>query len=364
MNKLVGVYCEITSICNQSCPYCYNKKTLREHHEIPLESLKKMAQELDAMGSPDITLSGGEPFLRTDLYEILNAFEEEHIEVSFISNGECFEGNNMYLLTRYQPHLQLTFDGYNSETHDKTRGKGNFVRLINGIKDSRDKGFCGSIAVRINISNENINCIDSILNMLTREFEKEGGNLINTVNVAAVHSNGSYSGDKILPRSKYKYLADRIDEWNHRQVSKDSFTAAYDFLNPDIGCAYNGENGSVECGIRVDSKGDVFPCQLFSDPMFSIGNINQSCLREILSSDKMTAFIEQISSRKMHEPCHSCAYKAFCGCGCPAKSYMETGSIVSDYGCSERKEFFYSAIKKYLDEKQQGDLCKSYSSRH
>lgn len=345
MNKLVGVYCEIISICNQRCPYCYNEKNLLEHYEIPLESLKKMARELDIMGAPHITLSGGEPFLRTDLYEILNAFEEEHIEVSFISNGKCFEEGNMYLLTRYQPHLQLTFDGYNSDTHDKTRGKGNFERLISGIRNSRSKGFNGSITLRININNENINWIDSILNMLTTEFESKDGNLINSVNVAIVHGNGSYSDDKILPRSKYKYLADKIDEWNHLQTEKNSFVATYDFLNPDIGCPYNGENGSIECGIRIDSKGDVFPCQLFSDPIFSLGNINHFSLREILSSDKMAAFVERISSRKMHEPCQSCGYKAFCGCGCPAKSFMETSSIVSDQGCSERKELFYLALK-------------------
>lgn len=350
MNKLVGVYCEIISICNQYCPYCYNKKKLREHHEISCKSLVKIAQELDEMGVPNITISGGEPFLRTDLFEILNAFEEEQIEVSFISNGKCFEGSNIYLLTRYQPHLQLTFDGYNPDTHDKTRGKGNFMCLVKGIKDSRKKGFNGSIAVRININNENIAWIDSIFNMITKEFENENGNLINSVNVAIVHSNGSYSGKKILSHNKYKYLASKIDNWNRQQIEKGSFTATYDFLNPDIGCPYNGENGSIECGIRIDSKGNVFPCQLFSNPMFSLGNINSSSLRNILSSDKMAAFVEQISSRKTLEPCLSCGYQAFCGCGCPAKSFMETNCIVSYQGCSERKKIFYSALEDYLKE--------------
>ena len=128
MNKIVNVYCEIISRCNRRCPYCYNEKNLNSFSELSVNDIRKLTRELKDCGNYHITLSGGEPFLKKDLYEILEMLEEECMEVSIISNGTCFE--YMYILKRFQPHLQLTFDGFDAETHDKTRGAGNFEILV------------------------------------------------------------------------------------------------------------------------------------------------------------------------------------------------------------------------------------------
>ena len=257
----------------------------------------------------------------------------------------CFEDHNINILRRFQPHLQITFDGFDSTTHDITRGKGNFNCIVNGIKNSRKKGFLSSIGVRINIHNDNFIIIDSILKMLVENFE-EDESLISTVYVAIVHENGSYARNKILGRDHYQELAQKIDDWNKIQIQKESFTATYEFLNPDIGCPYNEENGSIDCGIKIDCKGHVYPCQLFSDSSFSLGNIRDSSLQDIISSNEMDCFIEKISKRKNNEQCLKCAYQIFCGRGCPAKSFIETKNIFSEQYCFERKKTFNSILKK------------------
>ena len=71
MNKIVGVYCEITSRCNQHCPYCYNEKYSKEFSELTIDDIKKIAKELDLLHISGVTLSGGEPFLHSDLYNVL-----------------------------------------------------------------------------------------------------------------------------------------------------------------------------------------------------------------------------------------------------------------------------------------------------
>ncbi len=349
MNRIIGVYCEITNKCNQKCPYCYNENSMNEKIELSEDNVNKIANELRSMGIPYITLSGGEPFLHSNINKILDILEKEEIETSVISNGLCFEHGNMFLLKRYQPHLQITFDGYNDETHDITRGVGNFSCIVKGIKNSRENGFVGSIGLRINITNLNAGLIENILDMISVNFLSDNNNLINSIYVAVVHKNSTYSSENILPNDKYTELASKIDKWNKKQKESDSIVAAYEFLNPDIGCPYNGENGFIECGIRIDSNGAVYPCQMFTDPEFILGNIKKSQLQEIISSEKMANVIDKISGRKNQNMCKTCAYQIMCGCGCPAKSLLNTNSIFSQETCKDRKRIFNDILTRVVE---------------
>jgi MoaA/NifB/PqqE/SkfB family radical SAM enzyme len=70
----------VTSRCNAACPFCLNKSRLKPQDagtsgELTIDEIRKVAQNLGRM--PYLTMSGGEPFLRSDLAEIVTAFYEE-----------------------------------------------------------------------------------------------------------------------------------------------------------------------------------------------------------------------------------------------------------------------------------------------
>lgn len=192
-----------------------------------------------------------------------------------------------------------------------------------------------------------------ILDMLIHEFNvnKQDKSLINTVYIALVHSNSKIDNTFTLQRAEYESLPNIIDNWNKKQISVDSITAAYEFMNPDIGCPYNNEMGTIDCGIKIDSEGDVFPCQLFSDKKFCIGNINENNLDCIIQSKEMNDFILIIRERKLiNKNCVKCGYKFLCGCGCPAKAFIEYKDINSPQLCPIRKETFNSMLKEIIRE--------------
>lgn len=166
MSKIVSAYMEICGLCNEHCPYCYNSKLVRTGNIIPKGNLIRVLNELDLLGVRSCTLSGGEPFLHPELSSILQAAKSSNIKILMISNGLCFSLKHSDLLYSFSPDLQITFDGFDSTSHDATRGKGNFNLITNGIMNLDMSSFSGQLHIRINLHGRNISQVQRILDML------------------------------------------------------------------------------------------------------------------------------------------------------------------------------------------------------
>src|SRR5690606_8558814 len=89
--KLYSVAIELTATCNQKCTYCYND--WRQHNGAHVatadtEQLIARAKKLlDSFDIDHVTLTGGEPFARPDIWELLDLFREHGVRMQFISNG-------------------------------------------------------------------------------------------------------------------------------------------------------------------------------------------------------------------------------------------------------------------------------------
>lgn len=355
MSKLIAAYIEITGKCNSKCPYCYNEKLVSTGKELPLDRLVDVFQELKAKGITDVALSGGEPFLYRQIRKLLDETKRIGINVAVISNGTCFSEYGLKILSSYQPNLQITFDGHNAMLHDNTRGNGNFQRITKGIKAARNAGYHGKISVRFNIHKSNNEHIAEFLDMISLNYDVDGKDFrdIDSIGMALVHRTeddlGSFkdylASDEYL---NYPQIFSQFEEWNERHSAK----ITYDFNNPDIGCAYNAPAKDVRCGIRIALDGNVYPCQMFTDPKFSIGNILQEPLSDIMNGEKLSQFIDLVHSRRDRiDTCKTCAFKGVCAGGCPAQAYIENGTINSVTArCKSRKQHFGKAFSAILDE--------------
>ena len=353
MNRIIGAYIEITGQCNEKCPYCYNEKLMQECNELPVEIISKLSDELLEMGITAITLSGGEPFLHAGINRILKISKEKGIRITAISNGTCFHPDYMGILLTYSPSLQLTFDGYDQKTHDATRGLGNFERLTMGYYKARQLGYNGSVSIRINLHQKNVSELGSILDMISRVFEVDTDNsVVSSISLSYVHK-ADWHDDRfdaiILPEQYGNQIeiSNSIKAWNsmHRIQIKDITS------EPDIGCPFNGEKASVDCGIRIAINGDVFPCQLFSDPQFCIGNVYSTSIQEIANGESMSQFLQLIKGRHANIPkCSQCAFHGVCGSGCPGQAFGLYGTLYAiTERCAERKVKLSNKLRKVFD---------------
>lgn len=88
MLPLRHINLEITSRCNMSCRHCCQESYLHKKNDLSFQELILLIKELRSLGIRSVVISGGEPFLRHDLFEIFNSFENNGINVSAIlTNG-------------------------------------------------------------------------------------------------------------------------------------------------------------------------------------------------------------------------------------------------------------------------------------
>jgi len=88
-----------------------------------------------------ITLTGGEPLVRKDLYDLLSVFKENknYFGFSLLTNGTLITAENAARIKEYGPkYVQVSIEG-NRETHDAIRGKGMYDKAVQGLKHLVDQ---------------------------------------------------------------------------------------------------------------------------------------------------------------------------------------------------------------------------------
>ena len=139
-----GIYratVHITDRCNLSCSYCGFDSGGGERAEIPYETLQEILPVLDRHNVRHLDLSGGEVTTRKDLFDILSLAEETHMSLGLISNGTLITSLYAERLARHDIYsVKISLDGFEGE-HDKLRGKGNYKRAMEGIRNLIGNGI-------------------------------------------------------------------------------------------------------------------------------------------------------------------------------------------------------------------------------
>lgn len=132
----IRVEWELTSKCNQHCMFCFNTEHISDQ-ELSFAGVKKIVDELDKNHVFDVVLSGGEPFLYTEMYSLLEYLSQKKLRVNILSNGTVIPENLIQLISHHKSQfvIQLSIEGLQN-THDTiVRLKGAFERVMERIGD-------------------------------------------------------------------------------------------------------------------------------------------------------------------------------------------------------------------------------------
>ena len=125
-----SVEISITGSCNLRCAYCSHFTGPGDvNADRPLEAWLQFFEELGRACVMDVTLSGGEPFVRPDLREIIRGITANHMRFSILTNGTLIDTETAAFLasTKRCNNVQVSIDGAIDTTHDAFRGQGNFA---------------------------------------------------------------------------------------------------------------------------------------------------------------------------------------------------------------------------------------------
>lgn len=341
--KLRGLYIEIMSQCNQKCIYCYNEKIIRQNNVLPLEIIKRNIAKAKKLGINLVTFSGGEPLLYLQIAELLKYCYHLHMDVMIISNITLIDNEKAQLLAKYNPKIQITVDSGDDCLHDLSRGDGTLEKQRKALYMLYENGYAGEVDVRSNLWNRN--CTRENIDSVCR-FAKE--NHLKYIRFALAHNTDFFHEAISDPVRK-----NDISRWVEDAKTKNpNLEVAFPEESVEFGCPLLQESGEIECGFRIAPDGDIFPCQMFFDSEYCLGNVYKDTIDIVIASKKLQNFLELLRLRKdyIHE-CQECVCQCICSGGCPAKSILDSGNIFTPNGaCTQRQEVYQNLLMKALDD--------------
>lgn len=321
-----SVIWDVTYVCNLACPHCLTssgKKTAELNTKQAMSLIDELAKHKVLL----LSLSGGEPFLRPDIVELLTHIASTNMRIDIATNGfELYE--HIVRSVRDLPifQVQVSIDGI-GEQHDQFRGrKGAFERACRTVRQLREDGIAVSLSTTV--TKENLDSLDRIINLAV-ELGCSGYKAIPFIPAGRGQNNALRLK---LDSEGYHRLCRTMRD--RRQSLKGqlniSTEASFDFLlgpHPQSSTA----NGSMGCSagydtLSIGADGTAYPCPFLHD--FSLGNLLERPLRWIWRKSPMLKSLRTITKQDLSEPCRSCTYAPLqCRGGCRAAAYHEYGDL-------------------------------------
>lgn len=141
--------------CNLACTYCLTESSpTAPPRQIPAERMVDLAGQAKALGFSSIGITGGEPFLRSDLVSILGRIAAE-LPVLVLTNGTLFNPRRIeamapLLRSEHPVSLQISLDSARAEDNDALRGDDNFSRVAAAVPRLIAAGFHVRVAATLN----------------------------------------------------------------------------------------------------------------------------------------------------------------------------------------------------------------------
>jgi MoaA/NifB/PqqE/SkfB family radical SAM enzyme len=264
-----GLIFQVTNKCNSRCVTCFNWKVLNREldKELSLEEIDKFSKSFGRINN--ITIGGGEPFLREDLSEIIKCFARNNNPSVIAIPTNCLSGDIIVsrvreILESFKGTLKigLSLDGIGQD-HDRIRGVGgNFDKFLETYRKlSRLKEKYPKLRLRICTTVLNLN-IDKIIDLI--DYIKNNLPMINSYGLELLR--GDYDQSKVSGASIDKIS--RVFKTIEENEDKDNFNEKV--INPiyrkillDI---LSQKKQVIPCRISaflpvVDPVGNVYPCE-------------------------------------------------------------------------------------------------------
>jgi SynChlorMet cassette radical SAM/SPASM protein ScmE len=330
----------ITNRCNLRCRYCYHFESPGEvQGDLPASEWLRFFEELNRRTVTEVTLAGGEPFIREDLREIIEGIVRNRMRFAILSNGTLITDKMATFIasTGRCNYVQVSIDGSVPMTHDSMRGRGSFTKALEGLLTLQRHGV--HAAVRVTIHRKNVHDLEGIAKLLLEDLGLSSFGTNAASHMGLCRKNAEMvqltTEDRIYAMETLLRLTGK---YNGRiQAMAGPLAEARGWLEMEKarleGRAPMPNRGSLTgCGcyrehLAVRADGVITPCTMLSH--IELGRINRDDLGEIWRNhDTLNALRQRhhitLSSFAF---CEGCEYIDYCTGSCPGLSYTIVGEV-------------------------------------
>ena len=150
---------QMTDRCNLRCRHCYIGDGL--HQDLPLEKIFKVLKDFEEIQGLRLLLSGGEPLLHPQFWEVNDILRDHAFRSILLSNGTLITRDNAKKLRVHE--VQVSLDGM-KESHESIRGEGTFEKTLLAIDYLQEANIRVSIATMIH--EKNLKEFDSLASLI------------------------------------------------------------------------------------------------------------------------------------------------------------------------------------------------------
>ncbi len=348
--SLTDLWIHTNNSCNLACGHCLVSSGPDGDNGLPTDVLLDLIDQASRLGTVHFFFTGGEPFLRKDIFPIIDrVLEVPEAELVILTNGILLSGrilDELGVRDRSRLRLQISLDGSTADVNDPIRGPGSFERIIRGIGAALDTGI--EVAVTTVIARENIHDVPAV----TRLIGALGGK---THHLLWLHKRGRAiegSAD-MTPEVESTISAVREARTAGREIGVmvDNGEAVKARLRSGAGTKWDLSKAGVG-SLCVYSDGKVYPsAAMVNISELSCGTILESSLKEIWRNSGVTRDFRKTSVTDK-EICRECPFRFVCGGGDIEHSYFYGGSIrAHDPYCDLHKAMIADAFHELSNER-------------
>lgn len=315
---------DINNDCNLNCKHCRVGEKSKKEPALTLKEAKELLAQLYYQGITKLNISGGEPFLRKDIFEILE-FANKFDDIVITTNCTLLNEAKCQKLAQYtNTRLSISIDGM-EQIHDEFRGKqGTFKKIIDTLPILKQNNI--QFSIRYTISKETIKDAKEVLKLAATN----GAQDFNTRRVILM---GNASEKLLISNEEYKnIIKELIQESKKLKINFRTGDPTLIPIFPEIFGIDLKEADQYYAGceagdeiIYIDYKGNVGACSYI--PIFA-DNIKEKPLDEILKHNKLFITLKQYKDN-LKGKCKECTYKSICG-GCRATALALKNSLLEE----------------------------------
>ncbi|PID72624.1 MAG: radical SAM/SPASM domain-containing protein [Desulfobulbus propionicus] len=329
---------EITRRCNLKCVHCRSSSELEvDHHpDFSFAEAQRILNDIHSYANPVVVLSGGEPLIREDVFDIATHGTELGLRMCLATNGTLVtEETCNNIKASGIKMVSLSLDGSTAAVHDDFRNQqGAFDGTMRAIELFNKHG------------------IDFLVNSSFTKRNKEEApkiyELVKSLGATAWYlfmivptGRGEDIMEELIPEEEYEDILNwhydmESDESDllvrptcapqyYRIVLQRSKKEGSTFKRRSLKFSTGGAKGCLAgqliCLIDVDEN--VLPCSYFP---LSGGNLKEQSFKEVWETSKLLKDMRDFKSYKSN--CGKCEYLNVCG-GCRARAYAITGDYMA-----------------------------------
>jgi heme d1 biosynthesis radical SAM protein NirJ len=326
--------------CNLTCKHCYSISADKDFPgELSTQEIYGVMDDLKRFRVPVLILSGGEPLLRPDIFDIAKRAKGMGFYVGLSSNGTLITEENIGRIAEVDfNYVGVSLDGIR-ETHDKFRRlDGAFERSLAGIRLCRDLGL--KVGVRFTMTQDNAHDLAGLLKLV----EDEGIDrfYFSHLNYAGRgNKNRKDDAHHQMTRRAMDLLFDTCREYQRRGLEKEFTTGNndadgvyllywvrrnYPQLEEHIRAKlvqWGGNSSGVNVA-NIDNLGNVHPDTMWWH--YNLGNVRERPFSQIWTdvSDPLMAGLKA-KPRKVGGRCGACIHFDICGGNTRVRAQQTTG---------------------------------------